>query len=522
MADFSVAAVFSSNMVLQRQKEVKIFGEGPEGALVTVQILGKTFCGTVKNGKWMVTLEPMEANDGLEMVVSCAGCEKRFENVAVGEVWLAGGQSNMELELQNAKDGKVMLKNDRTENVRFYYTQKIANMDENFFEQEKKTGWSLFGEESAKTWSAVGYLFAKRIADELGVTVGIIGCNWGGSSSSAWISRESLLEDAQLRSYVDEYEEEIAGKSVEQQIREYKEYEAYEAAWNEKANKIYETRPDIGWDELQEICGVNIWPGPMCCISPYRPAGLYECMLKRVMPYTLRGFIYYQGESDDHKPQMYFKLLSRLIQHWRNDWEDDTLPFLFVQLPMHRYKADPDYKHWCFVREAQMRVFETVKNTGIAVIIDSGEFDEIHPKDKRPVGDRLARQALYHVYKKISENEAFGPIYRSCVHRGDTIEVFFDHAQDGFVIDGDLSGFEIAGEDKKYVLAEVKILPGKIILRAESVEAPKYARYLWTNYGEVTLYGKNKIPVAPFRTSSKDGADENGAGQIKIQQVMEL
>ncbi len=522
MAEFSVAAVFSSNMVLQRQKEVKVFGKGPEGAQVSVQILGKRFQGTVKNEAWTVVLEPMEAADGLEMTVACAGQEKRFTNVAVGEVWLAGGQSNMELELQNAKGGQEVLQNDSTTNVRFYYTQKIAWMDEVFFEKEKNTGWSVFGPESAGAWSAVGYFYAKKLAEDLGVIVGIIGCNWGGTSCSAWMSRESLLEDADLRSYVDEYEEAVAGKSEEQQIREYREYEAYDAAWNEKANKIYAERPDIGWEEIQEIIGKNIWPGPMCCINPFRPAGLYECMLKRVMPYTMRGFLYYQGESDDHKPHMYFKLFSRLIRHWRDDWEDDEMPFLFVQLPMHRYKGDPDYKHWCLIREAQMRVFKTVKNTGIAVIIDSGEFNEIHPKDKRPVGDRLERQAMHLVYGQLPAKEAFGPIYKTCVHREGAMELYFDHAEEGFVVKGTLQGFEIAGEDGQFVPAKAELFAGKIILRGEGLIKPRFARYLWTNYGEVTLYGVNGIPVAPFRTSFQDSAQESGVREIIIQQVMEL
>jgi sialate O-acetylesterase len=522
MAEFRVAAVFSDNCVLQRQKEVKIFGEGENGAKVTVEILGKTYHGTVKNERWTVVLAPMEAAEGLEMTVSCGEAKKHFSNIAVGEVWLAGGQSNMELEIHTAKDGEDMLLHDNTKNVRFYYTQKMAYMDDNFFERERNTGWSLFGPESARAWSAVGYIYAKKLADDLGVTVGIIGCNWGGTSASAWMSRESLLEDAQLRSYVDEYEEAIAGKSEEQQMKEYHDYEAYDAAWNEKANAIYAEKPDTSWDEIQELCGKNIWPGPMCCINPFRPAGLYECMLKRIMPYTMRGFLYYQGESDDHKPQMYFKLFSRMIQHWRDDWEDDEMPFLFVQLPMHRYAGDPDYKHWCLIREAQMRVFETVKNTGIAVIIDWGEFNEIHPKEKRPVGERLEKQALYLVYDKCSAKEAFGPIYKRSVHRGNSMELHFEHAEDGFVTKGDITGFEVAGEDKIFYPANAQIVKSQINVSAPEVAEPVYVRYLWTNYGEVTLFGANSIPVAPFRTSRDDQADGGAEREIKIQQVMEL
>lgn len=231
-----------------------------------------------------------------------------------------------------------------------------------------------------------------------------------------------------------------------------------------------------------------------------RPSGLYHCMLQRVMPYTLRGFLYYQGESDDHKPHMYRKLLTRLIMQWREDWEDLTLPFLIVQLPMHRYKADPDYKHWCLIREAQMETFQTVKNTGIAVILDCGEFNEIHPKDKVPVGERLELQALYSVYHKISEQEAFGPIYQSFIYKDGGIELSFEHAEDGFMVKDKVEGFEIAGEDRQYREAQVEIRGSKIFLSSPEVQKPLYARYCWTNYGNVTVFGKNGIPLAPFRT----------------------
>ena len=232
-----------------------------------------------------------------------------------------------------------------------------------------------------------------------------------------------------------------------------------------------------------------------------RPGGLYECMLKRVAPYTLGGFLYYQGESDDHKPQFYEKLLGTMIGNWRRLWMEDTLPFLLVQLPMHRFKQDPDWKNWCLIREAQMAVFRSIKNTGIAIITEHGEFNEIHPKEKRPVGERLALQALYHVYHKIKDVEAFGPMFRDLRYEKDYLELFFDYTEEGFDIRNQVSGFEIAGADQNYVTADVVMTHNSIILSAAGLRNPLYARYLWTNYGEVTVFGKNGIPLAPFRTS---------------------
>lgn len=505
MTEFKIASVFSDHMVLQRDKCIKIFGWGEDGQVVTVSFLGNTLGTKIEGNRWEVILPPMQACNGVEMTVTCSGKKRTFTDVAVGEVWLAGGQSNMEFELQNCVGGKEELKIDQDCGVRFYSTQKNSYMDEQFYEQEKNSGWEVFGAERARSWSAAGYFFAKRLTKELGVTVGVIGCNWGGTSASVWISKEALTEDKDLNTYVSEYEDAIRGKSVEEQIREYDEYSVYQSAWDERYAKVYEENPQTTWDEVLRICGENKWPGPMNCKNPCRPAGLYECMLKRVMPYTLRGFLYYQGESDDHKPRMYYKLLTRMIQQWRDDWEDDALPFLVVQLPMHRYSQDPDYKNWPLIREAQMKAYQTVKNTGLAVILDCGEWNEIHPKDKLPVGERLALQAMYHVYGLINERQASGPIYKSCVSQDGRMVLSFDCAEDGFMIQGEqISGFEIAGANKQYVNADAKIVGSKIYVSSDLVIKPMYVRYCWTNYSEVTVFGSNGLPLAPFRTSRKD------------------
>lgn len=507
MREFKIAAVFSSNMVLQREKNVQLFGEGEDGQIVTLEFMNQTYSTKINEGKWMVTLPPMLAGAGYDMVISCNEVKKTFKNIAIGEVWLAGGQSNMELELRNAKGGADMLKNDKNPNVRYYYTNKNAIIDDDFYKMEEESAWSEFSEENAKAWSAVGYIYGKKIAKELGVTVGIIGCNWGGTSASCWMSEGKLEQDKELNTYVDEYKEKIEGISIEQQALEYIEYEEYHGIWEKQSAKLYEENPEIEWEDILKICGECKWPGPMSSVNPFRPAGLYKTMVQRIIPYTLRGFIYYQGESDDHKPKMYQKLLTNLIYQWREDWQDITLPFLMVQLPMHRSKADPDYKHWCLIREAQMRTYETVKNTGIAVILDCGEFNEIHPKDKQPVGERLGLQALYHVYETIQKEEAFGPMYKSFIIKENKMELSFYNAEKGFTIKGSIAGFEIAGDDKDYKKAEAKIEKDKIVLCTQEVLEPKYARYAWTNYGEVTIFGKNGIPLAPFRTSIKDSKD---------------
>ncbi len=497
---FTTASIFSSNMVLQRDKNITVWGEGDDGAEVTAVINGSCGKTTVRDGRWKLILPPMKAGGPYDMTVSCGGDSKTFTNVMIGEVWLCGGQSNMELELQNCKGGKEILAELTPKcNVRFYYTNKRSIIDEDFLEAERNTCWNEAGSETSKAWSAVGFFFARKLAKELGVTVGLVGCNWGGTSASAWVNRETLADSKQTVSYLEDYDKAVEGKSVEQQIKEYDEYTEHMRQWNEKAAVYYKEQPGITWEKLETLIGKNEYPGPMGCKNEYRPCGLYETMIDRVCPYTLRGFLYYQGESDDHKPDSYYKLFSSLIGFWREIWGDDSLPFIMVQLPMFKYAKDPDYRHWCKIREAQMKAFRTVKNTGIAVITDCGEFDNIHPVDKVPVGERLCLQAEKLVYGM--DADAFGPMFDSVIFKNGAAEISFIHAENGFDVKTEkIVGFELAGADKQFAEAQAEIVGDRVIVRCESVPEPCYVRYDWYNWIEVSLFGKNGIPLAPFTT----------------------
>lgn len=506
MACFNLAAVFTDHMVLQRNKNINIWGCAYTATDVTVELCGKSVTTRAESGKWKVVLPPMEAGGPYELkVTDNRGGELILRDVMIGEVWLAGGQSNMELELQNALNGKEVLKNIKDVNVRFYYTQKIAYIDDYFHFAERNSCWSIAAPDTAANYSAVGYYFARRLAAELGVTVGVIGCNWGGTSASAWMSRKMLEQDSDTKSYVDEYDKAMEDKTMEGYLAELAEYEEWYNEWQPKINEYYANTENPTWEGAQEYAGPSRWPEPLGPKSQFRPGGLYETMISRICPYTLAGFAYYQGESDDHKPDTYYKLFKALIEQWRTDWEDDSLPFMFVQLPMFMNEGDEDFKHWCKIREAQMRVHQTTANTGIAVILDKGEFNNIHPIDKEPVGERLALQALYHVYGKISADEAYGAIYKSHEYTDGGIMLTFEHAGDGFELKGEKAvGFEVAGKDKKYHTADAWFKGDKIFVRSAEVAEPVYLRYNWTNYGDVTVYSKNGIPLAPFRTSRND------------------
>lgn len=506
MACFDLAPIFTDHMVLQRNKNINIWGCAYGGTKITAELNGHTVSADTSGNRWHAVFPPMEAGGPYELKVrDDKGGELIFSDVMIGEVWLAGGQSNMELELQNSLNGREVLANIKDVNVRFYYTQKIAYIDDYFHFAERNNRWSIAAPNTAAAYSAVGYYFAKMLSEKLGVTVGVIGCNWGGTSASAWISRDLLEKDTDTKTYVDEYDKAMEGKTFEEYLRELKEYEDYVAVWQPKIDEFYAKNPEGSWDDAQAFAGPCRYPEPLGPKSPFRAGGVYETMLSRVCPYTLAGFIYYQGESDDHKPKMYYKLFKLLIEQWRSDWEDDNLPFICVQLPMFLNRGEEDRKNWCLIREAQMRVHQTVKNTGIAVILDKGEYGNIHPTEKEPVGERLALQALYHVYGMISADEAYGAIYKSCQYADGGMLLSFDHAKDGFEVRGEsITGFEIAGADKVYSAASAELRGDKIFVRSDSVSKPVYLRYNWVNYGEVTLFSKNGIPVAPFRTSMND------------------
>lgn len=503
--------VFSDSMVLQRNKNIVVWGES-DGDKVTVEINGCIVeTGTI-NGKWSLYLPPMQAGGPYTMTVKSGGDILQYNDIMAGEVWLAGGQSNMELELQNSKDGSSIVQNASGDNVRFYYVPKVCWEGEELYQAEAESSWDKLSPGTCGRWSAVAYHFANKLSEKLGVTVGIIGCNWGGTSASCWISREFLGQDNRIASYLKEYDEIIENQDFEEYLKKMEEYTIYQAEFDKNVSNYYATSPNPTWEEATSLFGENRYPGPVGPHSVNRPAGLYESMLKRVMPYTLAGFLYYQGEEDDHKPYIYYELLSTLVRQWRHDWKDNKLPFMLVQLPMFRSDGEPDYQNWPFIREAQMKLYETVKNTGIAVILDCGEYNNIHPVDKEPVGERLMLQAMYHVYGGAGEEEVYGPVYSSYFVDGRKMHIMFKYAETGLKCKAEEEkGFEIAGADRKYYPADAVISGNSVILESDKVKAPLYARYCWTNYSEVTLFGANGIPAAPFRTSTEDGAEYTGS-----------
>lgn len=510
------AEVFSDGMVLQQGVPIRIFGTLDRTEKV-ILCLNETVVETIaRAGKWMVVLPPQNATGPITMCV-CAGEEKIiYKDIYIGEVWFAGGQSNMEFELRNCSSGTEALEREKDELFRYFPVERKGYFEEGYEDRTGTIRWQKETEEGFGLWSAVGYYFGKRIREELGVAVGIIGCNYGGTSAACWMSEMYLLQDLELKEYLSDYQRATEGKSEKEYLAELATYRDYEARWNKIVDQLYRENPEIIWSEVQRIAGPCLWPEPLGPRSPFRPCGLYDTMLKKVAPYTIRGFLYYQGESDDHRPTSYGKLLKQLIEQWRREWKDLSLPFLFVQLPMYLGREDQDRGNWAILREQQRSVCETVKNTAMAVILEAGEFDNIHPKNKMVVGERLALQALEKVYQKSIISE--GPCFHYAIRTEDKVRLYF-HSWGGKLFfredknfqqsreryayegPGDViseNGFEIAGEDQVYQKANITVKEEVIIVWSEKVKTPRYLRYAYHNFSPVTVFGENNIPLSTF------------------------
>lgn len=554
-AKFALAPVFTDHAVFQREKNFYVFGECPKGAkpgaLLSAEENIAPVSITVSDdeetcikynlpkdaARFEIIFPAQKAGENRTLTVSCSMPDGTFEQICLtdicfGEVFLAGGQSNMEFELQNSLGGTEELEKYRESagvpDIRYYYTPKLTIFNEERENAFKNTSWMRFDSDTAKSWSAIGYYFAKELSEKLGCTVGIIGCNWGGTSATAWTDTKRLWDDPEFRTYFDDYLKGAEGLSNEEQKAAYDEYTAYQAEWDRKAAVLYAEKPGTSWFDAVEICGENRYPGPKNAANPFRPGAMHESMLKPISPYTLRGFLYYQGESDDHKPQMYERLFTEMISNWREDWHDSEAWFLYVQLPMHRYTNDEDYKNWCAIREAQRRVNESENtvNTAMAAALDCGAYNDIHPKEKRVVAHRLAMQALEKIFgmkqnadapeiisaefENISEKCKYGADGRQilpdriirlrtkncCGSLGKRLSVPYLDPRSGNALP--VAGFEISEDGENYFAAEYVPDGDTAAVFYSGMNNPKYIRYAWTNYAAVELFGSNGLPLLPL------------------------
>lgn len=493
---FCVAPMFSDHMVLQREKEIVIWGCGPEGERVTVTLGNTTAETTVDENQWRLTLGPLSAGGPYSLEVICGAERTSFQDVMIGEVWFAGGQSNMELELQNCDNAEEELKNANYEGIRFYNVIKTGVITEEILEQQRNSQWRVCRPELVKDVSAVAYFCARKLHQELGIAIGVIDCYIGGTSATGWMDEETLMSTPETRAYVKAYDERIGDKTDEQYAEEMAEYNRQWQEWDNGVQAERKKNPEVTWEYLNEHVGICPWPQPAGRTSNFRPGNPYAAMMTRVIPYTIRGFWYYQGEEDSCNAENYGVLMKCLIELWRRKWQDENTPFILNQLPMYIAKGEKDDKNWAVLREQQRLTAQNIPDTYMNVLIDCGEFDNIHPTDKQTVGWRLALQCLEHVYGISCNGDS--PVQTAVRREKNQVIVTFDCRK--LMVKGrEITLFELAGSDGIFYPAQAELYaPQEVAVTSEQVEMPVAVRYAWTNFGQVTLYGENELPAAPF------------------------
>ncbi len=494
-ATFTPAAVrlpaaIGDNMVLQQGQPVPIWGWADAGEKVTVSLLGQTKSALPDaGGKWIVRLDPLQAGGPHTMTV--AGTNSiTLKNILVGEVWLCSGQSNMQMTVNNSNNAQEEIAAANYPQIRLLSVPCKGTQEP---QQDFNGQWTECSPKTVGSFSAAAYFFGRKLHQDLKVPIGLIHCSWGGSSCEAWVKRSVLEADAQYKPLLDSWDERVQNYDPQ------KAQEAWQKqldAWKKQASAA-----KAAGKEAPKPPHKPIDP----CTGQHRPANCYNGMLLPLIPYGIRGAIWYQGETNAGRAYQYRHLFPLMIRQWRADWAQGDFPFYFVQLAnFMAVKPQPVDSAWAELREAQTMTLST-PNTGMAVIIDIGEANDIHPKNKQDVGKRLALWALAKTYgKKLVYS---GPLFKSMEKKDNQIVIHFDHVGSGLVAkDGQpLKGFAIAAADRKFVWAEARIVGDTIVVSSPSVPDPVAVRYAWADNPVCNLYNQEGLPANPFRTDDWPG-----------------
>ncbi len=481
--DVRLNALFTDHGVLQRGKRLPVWGWAENGEQVAVEFAGQRVVTIAQNGRWRVWLAPLAASAEPRVMRVTGHNTVEVQDLLVGEVWLASGQSNMAWLLKSSFNPETDIQAATQPNLRLFTVPRLKAQAP---VENVKSAWSLCSPDAAREFSAVGYYFGRDLQAALGVPVGIIHTSWGGSSAEAWISENHLKADREFsRDILDPY------PATYRKWQEAKmAWEAAKLAAEQKGVAFTQPQPGLGW----------------------KPSELYHGMIAPLLPYAIAGAIWYQGESNAGRAWQYRRLFPAMIQNWRTDFGQRDFPFLAVQLaPWDRNKkrtleeitAAPVESDWAELREAQNYSAQVLKNVGVAVITDVGDKDDIHPVKKEPVGARLALLARTIAYadKKIVSS---GPVYRKLSVSGNKALLTFDHVGHGLTSKGEVvTGFAVAGEDRKFHWGEARIETGnRVSVVSSNVAKPVAVRYGWADYPVLNLGNDAGLPASPFRTDN--------------------
>ena len=472
-ADVKLPAIFSDHMVLQQGIPLTVWGWADDGEAVTVKLQGQEATTTTRGTKWSVKLKPLTATATPTVLTVAGKTRVQLQDVLVGEVWICSGQSNMEWSLRQSFQPEADIAAAANPNIRLFTVPRVK-ADAPL--ADIKGSWTACNPGSAAAFSAVGYYFGRDLEKAVKVPVGLIHTSWGGSPAEVWMSNDVLAGNPDYkRNILDGY------TAALERAKDAKAKFDADAAKLASEGKKPTGRPPGG-------------PG-------WKPSELYNAMIAPLIPFGIRGAIWYQGESNAGRAHEYRTLYADMITNWRRDWGVGDFTFLGVQLaPFTKILPEPANSNWAELREAQWLATQKLPNVGMAVITDVGEEVDIHPRKKGPVGARLAlaaRTIAYH--EKIVSS---GPIYKSLKVDGSRALLSFDHVGSGLEArEGELKGFAVCGDDKKFVWGKAEILPDNTIaVSSPAVAKPVAVRFGWANFPVVNLWNKEGLPASPFRT----------------------
>ncbi|GMV98841.1 MAG: 9-O-acetylesterase [Phycisphaerae bacterium] len=482
MAEVRLPAILGDHMVVQQGLPVPVWGWADAGEEVTVTLGDqKKSAQAGADGKWLVRLDALSAK-AEPVEITIAGKNRIvLKDVLIGEVWICSGQSNMQWPVSASKNKDEEIAAADYPRIRLFSVPRT--MSEKPLE-DTKGEWTACTPRTVPDFSAVGYFFGRDLHKQLDVPVGLIHTSWGGTPAESWTSRAALEADADFKPILDRW----------QQARE--NYPAVLAKWKEEADKAQAegkalprrpTAPDA---------------------DPHRPCVLFNAMIAPLVPVAHRGVIWYQGESNAGRAYQYRKLLPAMIKSWRDAFGREDSAFLIVSLANFTpVKDEPGESEWAELREAQAMT-AAMPHNGLAITIDVGEANDIHPKDKQTVGNRLMRQALRVAYGKRTP-AASGPVFDSMEIDGRTVRLKFKNARRLVAKGGELKGFAVAGEDRKFYWAKAAIEGNVVVLTCDQVPQPKAVRYAWANNPVCNLYNAAGLPAVPFRTDDWPGITVN-------------
>ena len=480
LADVSLPAVIGSNMVLQREKSLPIWGWAAPGEKVTVS-LGKSQSSAIANeqGEWLVKLPAMEAGGPHKMNVSGANTIELID-IMVGEVWVCSGQSNMQWPVARAENPQEEVSAATYPQIRLFHVPlKPAGSPA----MDVHAEWVACAPQTIPHFSAVAYFFGRELHRALGVPVGLIATSWGGTRIEPWTPPAGFASQPETKGMAEQLaRHEAAYQEVVKQSLE------HHKTWLVAAKEALAAGQPIP-------AAPTLPPHPLN--SNGVPTGLYNGMVHPLVPFAARGVIWYQGEANRGQGMLYHTMMKALIAGWRRAWNDEKLAFYFVQLAPFRYNGSPTAlpEIW----EAQTATL-AVPHTGMVVTTDIGAIGDIHPTNKQEVGRRLALWALANTYGQ-REIVYSGPLYDSMEVEIDTIRLKFKHGAGLKSRDGkSLDWFEIAGEDRKFVPALAEIDGDTVIVSSSKVDKPVAARFGWDQLAEPNLVNGAGLPAAPFRT----------------------